>query len=314
MKNITLIASFGFFLLANVQASTNFQTISTKTLKSSESSISYSNNQQSLPMMIARMRMGGDEVGNGGDELRLNFIKLSKQIVKDSPDIQKDDKALLLLKNTISISNIFVVDQLKIDGNLTPMAVVEKSILLDRQSWNSLNGLLADNMDPRLEIIRLLSTASGVNYSEDDLLAIYASMPFYVSPNNGEKKSVAPWCVIKSSSEKIEKIEKTFVKTSAHNPEEVKELVLKACSENKNVHECRILELKQSGFAGFVKFKATAQGFIYNKKNLSTAEIKAERCLELQRCSSMYELAPTGQIQSSSFMQLDKEISATCEL
>lgn len=311
MKNMTIFATFSLLLLANVQAGTNFQSISTKILKSKESEVSFNNNKQSLPIMIARVS-GGDEVGNGGDDLRLNFIKLSDQIIKDSPDIQSNDKALKLLKKTISISSIFVVDKLKLNNQSVPMTVIENSILLDRQSWNSIDGLLSDNLDPRLEILRLLAAASGVGFSEEDLLSIYSTLPFYVSPNTGAKKAVAPWCAIKSSSEKIEKTEKTFTKSSANNAEEVIAMALKACLDDKNIHECRILEVKQSGFVGFEKFKATAQGFIYNKKSLSKADMKAERCLELQRCSSMYELAPTGQIESTSFSELDNEINSSC--
>lgn len=313
MKNLIFLAILSLMILANAQASTNFQSISTKTTKANKASITFGNNKQSITNMLARMS-GGDEVGNGGDEIRLNFIKISEKIINDSSDIQKNDNVLKALKQTINISNIFVVDELKIDGASVPMASVENKILLDRQSWNTVNGLLADKLDPRLEILRLVFTASQIVYSEENLLSIYASLPFYTSAVNGDKKSVAPWCAVKSSSDKIEKTEKTFSKSSSESVGAAKSEALKACSQENNVSECRILEVKQSGFAGFVKFKVTAQGFIYNQKSLSTAEIKAERCLELQRCSSMYELAPTGQIQAASFMQLDKEISSTCQL
>lgn len=311
MKNLTMLAVLAFMILANAEASTNFQSISSKSTKTDKNSITFGNNKQSLSTMIARVS-GGDEVGNGGDEIRLNFIKISEKIVHDSSDIQKNDKTIKRLKQTISISNIFVVDELKIDGALTPMAAVENKILLDRQSWNTVNGLLADKLDPRLEILRLVFTASEIKFSEEDLLSIYASLPFYTSPSNGDKKSVAPWCALKSSNAKIERIEKTFAKASSNNAAEATREALNACALEKDVSDCRILEVKQSGFAGFLKYKATAQGLIYTQKSSSQADLKAERCLELQRCSNMYELAPTGQIQSAGFNELDQEINSAC--
>lgn len=313
MKNLTMLAILSLMALANSEASTNFQSVSSKSTKTDKASVTFGNNKQSITTMLAKMS-GGDEVGNGGDEIRLNFIKISEKMINDSSDIQKDDKSAKILKQTINISNIFVVDELKVDGALVPMTLVENKILLDRQSWNTINGLLADKVDPRLEILRLVFTASQIVYSEESLLSIYASLPFYTSPANGQKKSVAPWCAVKTSNEKIEKTEKTFSKSSSKSAKAASSEALQACTQENNVFECRIIEVKQSGFAGFMKFKATAQGLIYNKKSLSRDEVRQERCLELQRCSNMYELAPTGQIQGSSFLQLDQEISATCRL
>ncbi len=311
MKNLTFLAVLSLMVLANAQANTNFQSVSTKTTKANKASITFGNNKQSITTMLAR-KSGGDEVGNGGDEIRLNFIKISEKMINDSSDIQKNDTAVKALKQTINISNIFVVDELRIDGALVPMASIENKILLDRQSWNTINGLLADKLDPRLEILRLVFTASQIVYSEENLLSIYASLPFYTSAVSVDKKSVAPWCAVKSSSEKIEKTERTFSKSSPESAEAAKSEALKACSQENNVLDCRILEVKQSGFAGFLKYKATAQGQIYSQKAASKAELKAERCLELQRCSNMYELAPTGQIQALSFAELDKEINSAC--
>ena len=73
-----------------------------------------------------------------------------------------------------------------------------------------------------------------------------------------------------------------------------------------------IFRLKHGGFAVWVNYKVVVQGFSYKTVKLSKEDQIKERCLELQRCSNLFELAPTGQISALGFSSLDEQINLSC--
>jgi len=290
----------------------NFQKIPSGVVETDFSSLSFRNDKMTLKKILSR-KMGGDDVGNGGDEIRQKFLTISRQLLseysKASNSLQKLDE----IEKGLTTAMILVVDDLKVKEIKIPAMAVQHYIFLDRATWNTVDGLLSDKLDPRLEIFRLLTDSFGLIFKDEELVRLYASLSFYTSPNTGEKIHATPWCPLNLSDEKIEKTPETIIQTSETDPEGLKAAALDVCEKEKKLNECRVLELKHGGFAMWVKYKVVVQGFSYKKVKLTKEDQLKEQCLELQRCSTLFELAPTGQISASGFSSLDEQINLSCQ-
>ncbi len=289
----------------------NFQTIPNKSLHVEDKIISFENHERHS-VAFSKRSGGGDDVGNGGDEIRLRFMAISNGIIEKLLSTPQFQNLANQLKSVISAKNILVVEKLEINNAETAVAITDDVIILDRKSWNTIDGLLTDTMDPRLEILRIISERASVSLSEKDLITLYGHMPFFTSFDSGERVHATPWCPLRPERTKIEKTPETFSLSQEKDPEGLKALALKSCSD-KGLKECKVAEIKYGGFAGFKSsYKATVQGFHYKTIELSSKEQKLAHCMELQRCSQIFELAPQGQISPENYKNLDEQITASC--
>ncbi len=306
----SIITLFLLLYFSTAQAATfiqNFPVISSHL----EINNTTSSHTTDVTTLVARAKSrGGDEVGNGGDDIRQKFLARAKQILKSSPKLQtliSTDS----FKEIFSTNHVLVLDNLKSENFSLPYALFKGIILLDRQTWNTSDGLLSDKVDPRFEILKIIQLTEKKQNDLDLLLEIFSALPFFTSLESGDQIHAPPFCALNSQETAIKKTPIFFSDTHPDNPELLKSSTLKKCEE-AGLHECRVTAFNQSGFLSHTSYKITVQGFQYSTIPMSESEKQANRCFELQRCSSLFELAPMGQIASKDFKQLDEEISRQC--
>jgi hypothetical protein len=243
---------------------------------------------------------GGDDVGNGGDELRQEFLFLGEQILQEMDNKELRNK----LEGVLNIRRVIVVNNLSVRRGGEEFAMksvaVEGVILLDAAAWSPLDGLLSANHDPRFEMLKLMAEAQGLVSYETRLLHSWHAL----SPRGGQI-----WCPVQIEKTKIATQAKDFEAT-ASSVAQAEEAALAQCRD-QNYQDCRIAESSVRGF-GVARPYAKARGFRYQAALKTVAELKQERCEAVRQCEMVHEWAPAGQVRPAAFSTLESEASKSC--
>jgi hypothetical protein len=240
---------------------------------------------------------GGDDVGNGGDELRQEFLRIGLEIIEEG--------ALAYLYPALDIDKIVVVNELKIirfgDETRLKSIVIEGIIFLDAKSWDPHDGLLSKNHDPRYQMIQMMTDALNIKLSESDKLKAWHSL---------EARKSTIWCPAEISNHKVEIIFKEF-RAEGLSSGEAEAYALTKCRE-EGLQNCRIKESIVRGFMSWSKNHAVAIGQKNSEVPKTSQEIKQDQCKALRACEQIYEWAPQGQIKPSDFGLIEKEATKIC--
>lgn len=245
---------------------------------------------------------GGDDVGNGGDELRQEFLFLGEQILEEMDDKELRKK----LQGALSINRVLVVEELSVrrgneDFKMKSLAV-EGFILLDAVAWSPLQGLLKPGNDPRFEMIKLLAEAQGVKVKSDLLLHAWHNL----SPRQG-----TIWCPVMIEKSKITSQAKDFEASHASSASLAEQEALRLCRSD-GYEDCRIAESVVRGFGAWAKSYAISRGLKYKTEWKSAGEMQQERCEAVRQCEIVHEWAPAGQVRPVAFLALETEASKSC--
>ncbi len=244
---------------------------------------------------------GGDDVGNGGDELRKEFLFLGDQILQEMEHKELRNK----LEAVLNIRRVLVVNSLSVRrGNeefKMKSVAVEGVILLDAAAWSPIDGLLSPGHDPRFEMLKLMAEAQGLNSTEEQLLHSW----HVLSPRQGQI-----WCPVQIERTKLSVITKDFEATHATSIAGAEEAALELC-QVQGYANCRIAESSVRGF-GAAKPYANVQGQKFRAELKSSSEIKQERCEAVRQCETVHEWAPSGQVRPAAFVTLEREASKSC--
>lgn len=239
----------------------------------------------------------GDDVGNGGDHLRKEFIFAANALLEEINSSELTEEA----KKIININRVKIVQE--ITGNYLGNQIVLLSkahngyILLTDEFIDVL-----ENSDPRYEILKLILSALGRD--ESSAKEIYAKL------NILKNERLAPYCMIYDL-ENIISIEQKDVTIKSSESES------SAISQAKFECESKYLDCykKESMYKGFLfsgSYNATYSGKEVNLIKANENQIKEFQCIQLKSCESLYELAPFGQVRPKDFKKLDLKIQNSC--
>tara|TARA_Y100000590_G_scaffold470775_1_gene670264 strand:- start:86598 stop:87500 length:903 start_codon:yes stop_codon:yes gene_type:complete len=236
-----------------------------------------------------RLRSGGDDVGNGGDEIRRTVLEQIESIKKEAgPAYPIPD---------LSTKGLAVVSNLELASVQIPAANTPEGILINRELWKKLSG---DNKDLRILLLNLLFVEDE---QKEKALSIYSILD--------ARKGKTPYCSLTPQSHKLIKVPRTKTFSGAESSQWLSSLALKECNK-KGLNECRVLETGKKGFGKWAKNFATYQGFEYKVTKKSSQEIKSQVCDLAKACEQVYELAPMGQLTSKDFLILENKIERNC--
>ncbi len=254
---------------------------------------------------------GGDDVGNGGDNLRQYFLKVAQGILQQIPDqsLVSEIKPVLDINRIIAVKNL----QSEISGELVSFKALasEGYIFLDSDAWDEDNGLLSGQLDPRFEILRLIYQAAQINISEEDIIIQYSNFEIFRSPVDDQPEHVAPWCSVIIDTSIIEKTAVTFKEVHDSDENTARIRALNSCN-HLGLFECRVKETVLKGFLSNQKYHVTVQGMRYNYHEMNSSQIRQATCNKLQRCEVLHELAPVGQISPGGSFELMQKIEGAC--
>lgn len=222
----------------------------------------------------SRLRSGGDDVGNGGDEIR-------RQILDALPEL--------------STKNIAVVSNLSFNEETEVAIHSTEGILLNREVFQE---LISKKLDFRFTLLEVLHVGD-----RNKALDLYSDMK--------ELGKRTPYCQKEPSQYKFHKTEFSDTIKGEESTVTLSDLALIQCEE-RGLYECRIKETGRKGFASSAKNFATYIGFKIEKLKKSKTELKESRCLLLKKCEEVFELAPIGQITMEAFDKLELEIQKQC--
>lgn len=236
-----------------------------------------------------RLQGGGDDVGNGGDEIRRKILQELEQIKAEvGPGYQIPD---------LSTRGLAIVSGLELAGIKYPAVKTTEGILIDREAFKK---LIASKVDLRILILDLLFIDSD---RKDLALTIYSSL--------GPKKGLVPFCHSNYPDHLL--IKSPFTKTFKGS-ESMKALSKNALSACRDIglEECRVIETGKSGFAKWATNFAVYQGHRYSAKRLTSSESKNMACELAKKCEQVYELAPLSQVGANDFRELESQIDSQC--
>lgn len=243
---------------------------------------------------------GGDDVGNGGDELRQEFLFLGDQILQEMANKELRNQ----LEGVLNIRRVIVVQNLVIRRGGEELAMksvaVEGVILLDAAAWSPLDGLLSPTHDPRFEMLKLMAEAQGLKSYETRLMSSWNSL----SPRRGQI-----WCPVQIVKTKMTTESRDF-EASSQSASEAEEAALAQCA-GQHYEDCRLVESSVRGF-GVARPYAKARGFKYGAALKTSAELAQERCEAVRQCEAVHEWAPSGQVRPAAFVSLEAEASKSC--
>ncbi|MFT6070742.1 MAG: hypothetical protein ACJAT2_000697 [Bacteriovoracaceae bacterium] len=236
-----------------------------------------------------RLRSGGDDVGNGGDEIRRQILNNLEEIKKEAgPGYQLPD---------LSTRGLALVEGLEFNGVSYPAIKTDDGILIDRLIYKKLS---QSKKDLRILLLDLLF----IKADQPDLaLSIYSSL----SPKMG----LTPYCHETFPLHKLLKNPSSESFKGTDSMELLSKQALRICTE-KGLNECRIIETGKSGFGSWAKNFATYQGYKYETMALSSSDKKRLSCELAKKCEQVYELAPLRQIKPSAFKEIDQKIEKLC--
>ena len=244
---------------------------------------------------------GGDDVGNGGDELRQEFLFLGEQMLQEMGNKELRNK----LEGVLNIKRVLAVKNLSVRrGNeefSMKSVAVEGVILLDAAAWSPIDGLLSPGHDPRFEILKLMAEAQGLKSKADLLLHSWHSL----SARPGQI-----WCPVRIEKAKLTSESKDF-EASAKSASEAEKAALALCT-SQSYEDCRIAETSVRGFAAWAKPYAKARGQKYKAELKTSAELMQERCEAVRQCEMVHEWAPPGQVRPAAFVTLETEANKSC--
>lgn len=236
-----------------------------------------------------RLRSGGDDVGNGGDEIR-------RQILNDLEEIKNEAGPGYRLPD-LSTRGLALVEGLELNGVNYPAIKTNDGILIDRILYKK---LAQSKKDLRILLLDLLF----VNADQPDLaLSIYSSL--------SRKVGLTPFCHEAYPLHKLLKTPVTDTFKGAESMQALSKKALKSCQE-EGLNECRILETGKSGFGSWAKNFATYQGYQYKASSLTNLDKKNLSCELAKKCEQVYELAPIAQVNPDAFKEIDQKISKLC--
>ena len=241
---------------------------------------------------------GGDDVGNGGDELRSEFLRIAEgMLTKVENSVLKQQ-----LASIVTINRVITVEALAIHSgseNIPVRATVaEGLIILDAAAWNPQTGLLSQAFDPRYEMLRLINMAAGSPARDAELVVIW---------NKLEPISGRIWCPHYPSRIGESRRRREF-EAKGLNAELAEQMAMTACQSN-NLVDCRRSRVF-TGSGGL--YEVTVSGFAVSMANKTRAQMAAEACQAIHSCESVYEWAPRGQVSPSDFSALAGEAERTC--
>lgn len=233
---------------------------------------------------------GGDDVGNGGDELRLAFVTLAGQWLSAFP----------VLADQITIKKIIVIDDLRVGGVVRPYAVVEGFLLLDRGTWDPVHGYLSPTVDSRLYILSLLQEMGALDFGRAEILRAWNSL-------SGSSAQIL--CVFSPRSTRSS-VAVVDQKLSGDDQSRVQETALRACRQN-GLSDCRIIDSSLRGF-GTLRAEVTVRGHRVSEVALGRSDLRQEQCNAVRTCEEAHEWAPAGQVNSADFARIENEANNFC--
>lgn len=229
---------------------------------------------------------GGDDVGNGGDELRLAILQIGHVWSDEFP----------VLTPFLEARRILVVPELSVAGAPVDHVVVEGVLLLDRATWD---GLLTNTFDARLVVARMLFELSGISVSEESLMRAWAKLP--LSGGSIVCGHMDPATVARVSTQDF----------PARASLDAEAKALAACRAQGLV-ECRVAESAIVGFGSSRTASVVARGQLRQSRPATAAQVRAARCESIRSCEQAYEWAPAGQVGPADFARLGRAARETC--
>lgn len=261
-------------------------------------------NQESRELLIRSERIersggdGGDDVGNGGDELRQAFLAMAQKMLEES----RDSKIQQSLQSTLSIYKVIVVNNLSIVSgrDVIPVraTVAENIIFLDSKAWDPEGGLLSEQHDPRYEVLRLMNLAAGSPLQDEDLVVAW---------NKLHRKSGKIWCPFYPTSTGFSRNKKEFVLRGLNS--EATENALMGVCQSHNLVDCRVAKVITRGNG---LYEMTVTGFEISISGKSKSQQKEEKCEAARLCETIYEWAPRGQVSPGDYSSLANEVEKSC--
>lgn len=244
------------------------------------------------------IRAGGDDVGNGGDELRQEFLALAQTILDESGSHSLQHA----LQSTLSIYRVIVVSNLSIQsGNeLVPVrsTVAEGLIFLDAQAWDPSNGLLSNQHDPRYEILKLMNLAAGSVVKEEELVMAW---------NKQQRKQGKIWCPFYSTNVGSVRTKKEFM-LKGLNASATEDALMNLCN-GQGLIDCRVAKVITRGSG---QYETTVTGFEVRVSKKSRSQLNEEKCEAARSCEIVYEWAPAGQVSLPDYSTLAQEVEKSC--
>jgi hypothetical protein len=240
--------------------------------------------------LLIRLSSGGDDVGNGGDEIR-------RQILNEIDHIKKEVGAAYNIPD-LSTKGLVVVDKLELNGKSYPAINTTKGIVINRKGWIN---LMVNHIDIRILLLNLLLIE---DQTDQKALMIYS-----ILSRQGEK---TPYCSETIPSHLLIKTSQTKTFRGEESSELLSSKALNECQNTTLLFECRILETGKKGLANWAKNFATYQGVEYSSKKLNRSEKKDKACQLAKSCELTYELAPIGQVSLEAFSEVDSRIEKFC--
>lgn len=242
---------------------------------------------------------GGDDVGNGGDELRQEFLSLAQQVLTEAGSA----RLAKLLGSVLSIYRVIAIEDLSLQSGdeRVPVraAVSEGIIFLDTAAWDPLSGLLSPLHDPRYEMLKLMNLAAGSPATDEELVLAWNKL----LPRAGKI-----WCPHSSTSTSEKRLKKEFNFSEGLNAEATQNFLMKLCQLQKLV-DCRVAKIITRGNG---THDVTVTGYELSLASKSRSDLQKERCRAAHACETTYEWAPRGQISPADYANLSREVGRSC--
>lgn len=246
-------------------------------------------------------RSGGDDVGNGGDEVRYEFLELVKEMLPklSSGSLRSQLEAVANIRHLVVVEGLGL--QSAREAVSVKSYVSEGIIFLDALAWSTSDGLLSRNVDPRFEVLKLLAEAAGGGVSLNILLQQWHGL---------DARSGKIWCPLIQSRQQLKRVAVDVAKSDvdASNAE------LMAMAECRAQHlvDCRVAStIRRGRGAGWVT-ETTVRGWREAWVNKSAAQLKQGRCDAIRACEQVHEWAPNGQVSPAAYLALDQASQQDC--
>lgn len=250
-----------------------------------------------LERVLKKSGGGGDDVGNGGDELRQEFLELAQTTLREA-----GEEIMGQLQSTLDIRRIVVVNNLEVQSgreSIPVRAVVSEGIiLLDSQAWDPVQGLLGTAHDPRLEMLRLMNSAANNPLIEATIMQAWSRL----SPRGGRI-----WCPFYQARIGERRVKREFNR-SGPSAQALENSLMLSCQAS-HLAECRVSRVITRGSG---TYEMTVTGFEVRVAEKPRSAMQAERCQAVRGCEAAYDWAPRGQISPADFSDLSNEIEQAC--
>lgn len=269
---------------------------------------SKSEKELSLKDYKSLFQRGGDIIGNGGDLARSQIITNTRNDLKklinllgQQVSIEQEVVELNKLHDLTDERVILVVDDIQLDTNSDTSLYyyASKDLILFKKSF--VDHANENKKDLRQLIIHLLLKASDINDSEFKIsLELYALL----DPVSIDNENLTPNCTFNRNLFHVVNNVLSFDESYKSHP---RQSAMTECTQ-KGLRDCHVNRVVETSnmFGENIEFEVTYSG------TSTKVQLKENKCNTSITCKEVYDFAPLGQVDSTSYNQNENKIIKYC--